>query len=68
LGDLFFALVNLARHLGIDPESTLSRTNRRFIRRFRYIEKHLPKTGKRLGEASLAEMDRLWEKAKKSVG
>jgi tetrapyrrole methylase family protein/MazG family protein len=68
LGDLFFALVNLARHLGIDPETALSRTNRRFIRRFRYIEKHLPKTGKRLGDASLAEMDRLWEKAKKTVG
>ncbi|MBI5867665.1 MAG: nucleoside triphosphate pyrophosphohydrolase [candidate division Zixibacteria bacterium] len=68
LGDVFFALVNLSRHLGIDPETALSRTNRRFIQRFQYIEEHLPKTGKRLGEASLAEMDVLWEKAKKVVG
>jgi MazG family protein len=68
LGDLLFALVNLARHLGIDPETALTKTNRRFIRRFQYIEKHLPKTGKRLGEASLAELDVLWEAAKKVVG
>ena len=68
LGDLLFALVNLARHLDVDAEGALSKTNRRFIRRFRYIEMNLPKTGKRLGEASLAEMDRLWEKAKKTVG
>ncbi len=68
LGDVFFALVNLSRHLGIDPETALSRTNRRFIQRFQYIEEHLPKTGKHLGEASLAEMDVLWEKAKKVVG
>jgi uncharacterized protein YabN with tetrapyrrole methylase and pyrophosphatase domain len=60
--------VNLARHLGIDPETALTKTNRRFIRRFQYIEKHLPKTGKRLGEASLAELDVLWEAAKKVVG
>jgi tetrapyrrole methylase family protein/MazG family protein len=68
LGDLLFALVNLARHLKIDPESALTKTNRRFIRRFRYIEKHLPKTGKKLGEASLEEMDVLWEKAKATLG
>lgn len=68
LGDLFFALVNLARHLKIDPESALTRTNTRFARRFRYIEKHLPQSGKTLGEATLEEMDVLWEKAKKSLG
>ncbi len=68
LGDLLFALVNLARHLHIDPESALSKTNQRFIRRFGYIEKNLPKTGKRLGEATLSEMDQLWEKAKHVVG
>jgi tetrapyrrole methylase family protein/MazG family protein len=68
LGDVLFALVNLARHLKIDPEAALAKTNRRFIRRFRYIEKHLPKTGKKLGEATLEELDRLWEKAKKVVG
>ncbi|MBI3872822.1 MAG: MazG family protein, partial [candidate division Zixibacteria bacterium] len=68
LGDLFFALVNLARHLKIDPESALAKTNRRFTRRFRYIESHLPKTGKALGEATLAEMDVLWEEAKRRIG
>jgi tetrapyrrole methylase family protein/MazG family protein len=68
LGDLLFALVNLARHLKIDPESALTRTNQRFEKRFRYIEKHLPKTGKKLGEATLAELDELWDQAKKKVG
>ncbi|MEW5700768.1 MAG: nucleoside triphosphate pyrophosphohydrolase [Candidatus Zixiibacteriota bacterium] len=68
LGDLLFALVNLARHLKLDPEAALAKTNRRFIRRFRYIEKHLPMTGKKMGEATPAEMDRLWEKAKTVVG
>jgi MazG family protein len=68
LGDLLFALVNLARHLKIDPETALAKTNRRFARRFRYIETHLPRTGKRLGEASLAEMDKLWEEAKRKLG
>lgn len=68
IGDLLFALVNLARHLKIDPESALAKTNRRFVRRFQYIERALPRTGKRLGEATLAEMDALWEKAKRAEG
>lgn len=68
LGDVLFALVNLARHLNVEPEAALSRSNRRFIRRFQYIEKHLPKTGKKLGEASLEEMDLLWDEAKKTLG
>jgi len=68
LGDLLFALVNLARHLKVDPETALSKSNQRFIKRFGYIEKNLPRTGKKLGEATLAEMDSLWEEAKRKLG
>lgn len=69
LGDLLFALVNLARHLKVDPETALSKSNQRFIKRFGYIEKHLTKkTGKKLGEATLVEMDQLWEEAKRKLG
>ena len=65
MGDLLFALVNLSRHLKIDAESALAKSNQRFMKRFRYIEKNLPRTGKKLGEATLAEMDKLWEEAKR---
>ena len=68
LGDLFFALVNLARHLKIDPERALRRTNRKFTRRFNYIERQLPKHGKSLADSTLADMDPLWEEAKKKIG
>lgn len=68
LGDLFFALVNLSRHLDIDPENALARTNQRFIRRFEYIEKTLPKQGKDVTTASLKEMDALWDEAKERIG
>lgn len=68
LGDLLFALVNLARHLKVDPETALSKSNERFIKRFGYIERNLPKRGKKLGEATLAEMDELWEEAKGKLG
>ncbi len=68
LGDLLFALVNLARHLKVDPEAALSKANQRFIKRFGYIEKNLPKRGKKLGEATLAEMDKLWDEAKRKLG
>ena len=64
LGDLLFAMVNLARRLRIDPESALRATTARFMRRFRYIEERLAEAGTRPSQASLAEMDRLWEEAK----
>lgn len=64
LGDLLFALVNLSRHLKIDPETALSNTNRRFTRRFAYIEQQLSKQNRSLNDATLEEMDRLWEIAK----
>jgi len=64
IGDLLFATVNLARHTGIDPDAAIRATNRKFERRFRYIENELNKLGKKPSEATLAEMDALWEAAK----
>src|SRR5882757_3701107 len=63
-GDLLFALVNLARHVGADPETALRGTNAKFERRFAYIERALAAKGRSLEEASLAEMDALWNEAK----
>jgi ATP diphosphatase len=63
-GDLLFALVNLARHVGADPEAALSGTNAKFERRFAYIERALATQGRSLEDASLAEMDALWNAAK----
>jgi ATP diphosphatase len=63
-GDLLFAVVNLARHLDADPESTLRGTNRKFERRFAWIERALAERGKTPSEATLAEMDALWDAAK----
>ncbi len=65
IGDLFFALSNLARKLGINPETALRRANGKFIGRFRAMEAGLRASGKRLGEASLGEMDAVWEEVKK---
>jgi ATP diphosphatase len=63
-GDLLFALVNLARHIGADPELALRGTNAKFERRFGYIERALAARGRSLEDASLAEMDTLWNEAK----
>ena len=63
-GDLLFALVNLARHVGADPESALRGTNAKFERRFAYIERALAAKGRSLEEATLVEMDALWNEAK----
>jgi ATP diphosphatase len=63
-GDLLFALVNLARHTGVDPELALRGTNAKFERRFGYIERALAQQGHSLESASLAEMDALWNEAK----
>ena len=65
-GDLLFALVNLARHVGADPESALRGTNAKFERRFGHIERTLAAQGRSLEGASLAEMDALWNDAKKA--
>ncbi len=64
LGDLLFAIVNLGRFLALDPEEALRKTIERFSRRFAHIEESLHGRGKSLQEATLEEMDRLWEEAK----
>jgi nucleoside triphosphate diphosphatase len=65
IGDLLFACINLARFTGVDPEAALRRTNAKFEQRFRFIETRLAEQGRTLEEASLAEMDSLWEQAKR---
>jgi uncharacterized protein YabN with tetrapyrrole methylase and pyrophosphatase domain len=65
IGDLLFSVVNLARKLGLDPEAALARTNLKFRRRFGRVEEGVKAAGKRLGEATLEEMDALWEAAKR---
>jgi ATP diphosphatase len=64
VGDLLFAVVNLARHLDADPEATLRGTNQKFERRFASIERALAARGKSPEQATLAEMDALWDAAK----
>ncbi|MGC2123811.1 MAG: nucleoside triphosphate pyrophosphohydrolase [Xanthobacteraceae bacterium] len=64
VGDLLFAVVNLARHLRADPEAVLRQTNRKFERRFAAIERALAARGKTPAQATLAEMDALWNEAK----
>jgi MazG family protein len=64
-GDLLFSLVNYSRFVNIDPEEALERTNKKFIKRFQYLETESSKEGKKIGEMTLAEMDVYWEKAKK---
>ena len=64
VGDILFAVANLARHLGVDPEAALRSTNAKFIRRFSQIETALAKEGRGPADASLAEMEKLWQAAK----
>lgn len=64
-GDLLFALINYARFINVNPEDALEKTNRKFVKRFQYLETESAKDGKQLGEMSLAEMDVYWNRAKK---
>ena len=64
IGDLFFALINACRLYGIDPEGALERTNKKFIRRFGYVEQAAAERGVALADMSLAEMDELWNECK----
>ena len=64
MGDVFFALVNLSRFLKVQPELALTGTINKFIKRFEYIEQESLKSGKKLEDMSLAEMDELWNEAK----
>ena len=63
-GDLLFVIANVARHLGVDPEAAVRRTNEKFARRFRYIENSLREAGRDIGAANLEEMEALWVEAK----
>jgi len=64
VGDLFFVLVNIARYLSLDPESALRKTNRKFRRRFQWMEARLRERGKKLPEATLEEMESVWQESK----
>jgi MazG family protein len=64
LGDLLFVIVNLARKLDVEPETALKRTNRKFRKRFNFVESELKARGEKPEDTSLEEMDRLWNRAK----
>ena len=63
-GDVLFSLVNYGRFLNINPEDALEKTNKKFIKRFQYLEQEAGKQGKKLADMTLAEMDVYWNKAK----
>lgn len=65
IGDLLFAVTNLARHAGIDPEQAVRSTNQRFSQRFSYIEQQVAQSGRQLQDCSLQELDTLWDEAKR---
>jgi tetrapyrrole methylase family protein / MazG family protein len=65
-GDVLFSLINYARFIGVNPEEALEKTNRKFIRRFQFLELAAKQSGKTLHQMSLSEMDSYWEEAKKS--
>ena len=64
-GDVLFSMINYARFLKVDPESALERTNKKFIKRFQYLEQKSKDLNKPLSEMTLAEMDVYWEEAKR---
>ena len=66
LGDVFFALTNYARFLGVNPENALRFTNEKFIKRFSYVEKKIKESGKKLTDSTLQEMDKFWEESKRN--
>jgi MazG family protein len=65
VGDLFFVVVNIARYLSVDPESALRKTNRKFRRRFQWIEERLHEAGKSPDQAGMDELESLWQQAKR---
>lgn len=64
-GDVLFSLVNYGKHLGVNPEDALERTNKKFIKRFQYLESKAAELGKNLSDMTLTEMDVFWDEAKK---
>jgi ATP diphosphatase len=67
LGDVLFCVVNVCRYLGVDPETALRGANAKFERRFGYVEQRLREQGRGAREATLEEMDRLWDEGKKRI-
>ena len=67
VGDMFFVLVNIARYLSLDPESALKKTNRKFKRRFQWMEEQLRVSGRTPNDATMDELESLWQKAKQNV-
>jgi nucleoside triphosphate diphosphatase len=65
VGDLFFVLVNIARYLSLDPESALRKANRKFKRRFQWMEEQLRASGRGPNQASMEELEELWQRAKR---
>ena len=63
-GDVLFSMINYARFLDINPDDALERANKKFIRRFQFLEKESAREGRKLGEMTLAEMDEYWDRAK----
>lgn len=63
-GDVLFSLINYARFIGVNPEDALERTNKKFIKRFQFLEEEVKKQGKEISNLKLSEMDEIWEKAK----
>jgi len=64
IGDVFFAMVNYARFLNVNPENALRRTNKKFIKRFNYVEKKVAESGRKITESNLEEMDKYWNESK----
>ena len=64
VGDLFFVLVNIAKYLSLDPESALKKTNRKFKRRFQWMEQRLRESGRDPEQATMDELESLWQLAK----
>ena len=67
IGDVFFALVNYARFLDVNPENALRRTNAKFVTRFNYVEEKIKSMGKKLSDSNLQEMDLYWEESKRII-
>lgn len=67
IGDLLFVITNIARHLKVEPEAALKLTNRKFRRRFSYIEEQLRERGRSFDVVSLNEMEELWQQAKQRM-
>lgn len=67
VGDVFFALVNYARFLDVNPEYALRKTNKKFISRFNYIEKKISESGRKISDSNLKEMDKYWNESKEKL-